>query len=366
LSSLLTGGADASIHLWDLNVPESSSQLIYKPLITAPRSEHMHANGITSLSFYPFDNGAVLSSSYDHSLKISSTHTLIPTASFPIGSVIHTHAMSPIGQHVLVACATQSSIVRLVDLKSGSMVQGLLGHQGDVLNVAWSPTLEHVLASSGRDGTVRLWDIRRSANCVGMLDLEDETGILARNGERMWGRAHVGPCNAVAWTPDGNTVVTAGHDERIRVWDITTGRNTLVHFGPTIRNQKLAAVTPVIVAVGGRETLLWPNEKEIIIGDLMEGRILKRLRPRGAIIAQGHKGTRTVRERVTGIAWRDSGYIEAYSAHADGVVRAWLPSGHIEDDESESEEIVDDETSKKRKALEELHRELTRQKITFS
>ena len=272
--------------------------------------------------------------------------------------------MSPIASHVLVACATQSSVVRLVDLKSGAMTQGLLGHQGDVLGVAWSPRRENVLASAGADGTVRLWDVRRSAGCLGMLDLEDESGLLERGGEKMWGRAHVGPCNAVAWTEDGEMIVTAGHDERVRVWEAATGRNTLVHFGAGIRNRKLASVLPVVVREGGRQLLFWPNERELVVGDLLDGRVLKRLRTAGVAVAQGQTGKRTVRERVMGVVWRGSGYIEIYSAHADGMLRAWMPDEVVE--EESEEEQGDDEATKKRKALEELHRDLTRQKITFT
>ncbi|MCJ1329138.1 hypothetical protein MMC10_005816 [Thelotrema lepadinum] len=366
---LLSGGADSTIHLWDLTAPSltsaSTSQTTLRPVITAPRNASAHTHGITTLSFYAFDSGAFLSSSYDHTLKIGSTHTLEPTASFSLGSVVHSHAMSPIASHVLVACATQSSVVRLVDLKSGGMTQGLLGHHGDVLAVAWSPRRENVLASAGADGTVRLWDVRRSAGCLGMLDLEDEIGLLQRGGEKMWGKAHVGPCNGLAWTEDGEMIVTAGHDERIRVWEASTGKNTLVHFGAGVRNKKLATVQPVLVRQGGRQLLVWPNEREMIVGDLLEGKIIKRLRPAGVAVAQGQSGKRAVKERVMGAAWRGSGYVEVYSAHADGMLRAWIPDGGMEEEEGEVEN-GDDETTKKRKALEELHRDLTRQKITFT
>lgn len=369
--SLLSGGADGSLSLWDLAFPSLSSPLIhhsqthYTPRLTAPRNKHTHKNGITSLSFYAFDNEAYLSSSYDHKLQIGYTEKLTPTASWDLGSVVHAHAISPIAQHLLVACATQSSIVKLVDLKSGTALHGLLGHQGDVLAVAWSPQNEHVLASAGADGTVRLWDIRRSAACVGVLDLEDEVGIMARGGQKMWGCAHVGAANAVAWTADGSTIVTGGHDERIRVWDADTGRNTLVHFGASVRDRRLAGVVPVIVEEDGRQLVLWPNEQWILLGDIVEGRILRRLRIKGTVVAQGSKGTRVVKERVTGVAWRGPGCVEVYSGHADGVIRAWIPQAEVEAEVNE-EEQVDDEVTKKRKALEEIHRDMTKRKITFT
>ena len=377
---LISGGADASIRLWDLtslepNYPAAGRHV---PLITSPRGKHSHTHGVTCVSFYPFDSGAVLSSSYDHSLKVSSTHTLSPTASFPLGSIIYAHAMSPIAQHVLIACATQASVVRLVDLRSGAMTQGLIGHRGDVLNASWSPRREHILATAGADGTVRLWDIRRSAAAIGMLDLEDDIGLVTREGQRSSGVAHIGPCNGVTWTTDGEHIISAGHDDRIRVWHAATGRNTLVHFGPTIRNKTFTALHMVAINVDGRDILIWPNEKEIMMGEVLEGKILRRFQPgRRAAIAQGGGGggggaggTRNTKEQVTGVAWRGAGYCEFYSAHTDGLIRAWLPGGEVEADlEDEAEgQVVDgeDENFKKRKALEQLHRHMTKQRITFT
>jgi WD40 repeat protein len=34
--------------------------------------------------------------------------------------------------------------------------------------------------------------------------------------------------NGVTWTEDGVSLVTLGHDGKLRTWDLATGRNTLV------------------------------------------------------------------------------------------------------------------------------------------
>ena len=146
----------------------------------------------------------------------------------------------------------------------------MVGHEGAVLGVAWSPRKESVLVSAGADGGARVWDVRMGRGCLGVLDLEDEVGILHGRGSRGSDNAHVGPCNGVAWTPDGEEIVTVGHDERIRVWEAGTGRNTLVHFGAGVRNRRMAGVQPVVVAEGGRKVVLWPNERDVLVGDLVD------------------------------------------------------------------------------------------------
>ncbi|MCJ1400697.1 hypothetical protein MMC11_003905 [Xylographa trunciseda] len=381
---LLSGGADASIHLWDLEEPENTSQsCLHRPLGTVRKSSSSHKFGITKLSFYPFDSDAFLSSSYDHYLKIYSTQTLEVSASFDLNSVVYSHASSPVAGHLLVACATQHPAVRLVDLRSGASAHSLAGHSGAVLSVAWSPHEANVLATAGSDGTVRLWDIRRSAGCLGLLDLEDSVGTT---GDNTLGRslrpmdrrkAHVGACNGVAWTDEGDYLITTGHDERIRVWSTATGANALSHFGPTIKNANLSTLLPLLppsyLAASGKQKMFYPNEKEILMFDLLEGTLHKRLKAPGLAVAQarGSTGQRNIRNRVASLAWRN-GHIELYSAHSDGVIRTWMPRTK-EDAEFEAdnlEEVADamdrDESRKrKREALDEVYRELTRDTITF-
>ena len=348
------------------------------------RSSSSHRFGITHLSFYPFDSFAFLSSSFDHCLKIYSTETLAVSASFDLDSVVYSHAISPIADHLLVACATQHPAVRLVDLRSGANALSLAGHEGAVLSVAWSPLDENILASSGSDGTVRLWDIRRSASCLGVLDLEDSIGILGEPGtgrnsrSRDRGKAHIGACNGVVWSDDGNYLVTAGHDERIRVWDASTGANMLSHFGPIVKNSHLSTFLPLLIPsyinAPSSKIMLYPNERELLMFDMLEGTLLKRLRIPGVAVAQqyGSSGKRNIRPRMTSLALR-SGHVELYSAHSDGAVRAlfpWTPEDiTVEAEEGETSNDSDDEDEsrkRKRQALEDVYRDMTRQKITFS
>lgn len=335
------------------------------------------------MSFYPFDSLAFLSSSYDHTLKIYSTDTLSASASFDLNSVVYSHSLSPIADHLLVACATQHPAVRLVDLRTGASAHSLAGHQGAVLTVAWSPRDEYILASGGSDGTVRLWDIRRSAGCLGVLDLEDSVGVggedgLGKNARlRERGKAHVGACNGVVWTDSGHNLVTIGHDERVRVWDAANGANALSHFGPTIKNTHLSTLLPLIVpshvVPAGQHIMFYPNEKEILMFDLFDGTLKKRLRVPGVAIAQarGSAGQRNIRHRVTSLVWRP-GNVEVYSASSDGTIRAWMSRTKEDADAEEEAEKVgsgdeeDESRKRKREALDTVYRDLTRQKITFS
>ncbi|OIW28887.1 WD40 repeat-like protein [Coniochaeta ligniaria NRRL 30616] len=442
---LVSGGSDATIRIWDLEQSPSPHEAhAYRPVAqiargeaqplsssgpnssrrqaaapAAPATPGAHRFGITHLSFYPFDSAAFLSSSYDTTLKLWSTRTAQLSGSFALGSKVYTHAVSSVASHLLVACGTQHPAVRLVDLRSGAAVQSLVapgqvgGSAGAVLAVAWSPRHEHVLASGTTDGAVRIWDVRRASGLVGLLDQEDSLGIgvraqrtdgssagatafaeLQQRGIRMSARAHTGAVNGLTWTDDGEFIVSAGHDQRIRVWDAATGANTLASFGPTIRNRAVGTVhgmfvTPVGLTPPRSELLVWPNENEILVLDLHRGSVVTRLRGTGptvaAVRARGGAagGERTVRNRVTSLVWRgagggggSSGVVMGgtgaaggiYSGHLDGQIRAWMPAveGDDEEDEDNSAQEVVEQKTRKRKAIDDAFRSLMGRQITFT
>ncbi|KAK0638906.1 WD40-repeat-containing domain protein [Cercophora newfieldiana] len=409
---LVSGGADATIKLWDLEQCHNPTvSHTYRPVASIPRAEIApsgtqlspsagHRFSITHLSFYPFDSDAFLSTSFDQTLKLWSTTSARVSGSFRLGAKVYTHATSPIASHLLVACGTQHPAVRLVDLRSSAAVQSLAspgqigGTAGATLAVAWSPLHEHVLASGAVDGAVRIWDVRKSSGLVALLDQEDSLALAGpattpNRGIRMSAKAHTGPVNGLTWTDDGSYIVSAGHDRRVRVWDASTGANTLANFGPSIRNSQLGSLTMFVSPTGltqlKRELLFFPNENEILVMDLHDGTIITRLRGMGPSIAAvaAQRGERTVRNRLTSIVWRGAGGGGSsdgavmggtnapggiYSGHLDGQIRAWMPQ--LEGLDNEDEDNTADEASgaraKKRKALDDAFRSLMGRQITFS
>jgi DNA excision repair protein ERCC-8 len=382
---LLSGGADSSISIWDLEAQTTATEAgeTYLPLETVDKTSEEHKLGITQIQFFPFDSLAFLTSSYDHTVKLYSSETLASSASFDLDSVVYNIALSPIASHLLVACATQHPNVRLVDLRSGANTHSLAGHCGAVLSTAWSPVREHILVSGATDGTVRFWDVRRSVGELGVLDLEDSVGIVEKSRSTfsrntMNAQAHRGPVNGLVWTEDGHHLVTCGHDARIRVWDTDTGANTLANFGPMVKNTGLAPRIPVFPPVQylqpGADLMFYPNESEMLAYELFDGKLIRRLRrsqpqaQNDAANTAAAKGQNNRKDRITSLAWRPHD-VELYSAHADGSIAAWKPrtDEDAEADEEEEREREEREGGKKRKrgVLDEIYQDLTKKHITF-
>lgn len=384
---LVSGGADACIRLWDLEATGKEDIIHHNVASISRSSPGAHTHAITASKFWTFDPepSTLISASFDKSVKLTA---ITPTSlesihTFLLDHAPYTIALSHIpSAHPLIAVGTQGTALRLLDLRSGLGTHSLPGHNGGVYSIAWSPKYDFLLASGAADGRVVLFDIRRANAAFGSLDLDDAVGVIgdyahtgvgARIGLNWNARAHAGPVTGVKWTAGGDKMVTAGHDNRIRVFDAATGKNDLVHFGPRIRNGRVGPLnfllSPSGCARNGKELLYWPNDDgkgDIYVHSLREGDLVNVLSTPGVQRTNTQQARRdsiaklTSGGRINDLAWRvnaASGQsMELYSAHGDGRIFCWAPTAHHEEESVEGDEtnnnaptLNEQEKAKKRK-----------------
>jgi WD40 repeat protein len=95
------------------------------------------------------------------------------------------------------------------------------GHEDEVTALAFSPD-GTTLASAGRDDRIVLWDLTdRRATRILRPDPADLPGDVSRcRDDDPEGRGDV---RAVSFSPDGTLLASGGHDQLVRVWDLAGG-----------------------------------------------------------------------------------------------------------------------------------------------
>ncbi|MCX7427696.1 MAG: SUMF1/EgtB/PvdO family nonheme iron enzyme [Planctomycetia bacterium] len=245
--TLASGSKDRTIRLWDMNTGKNTATL------------NGHTHEVHSVAFSP-DGKTLASGSQDATVRLWAVATGENTRTFKghtrgIGSV----AFSPDGK--TLASGSWDKTIKLWDVATGRQSALLSGH---TCAVRYSPDGK-TLASAGGDKRIKLWDVasgKNTANISGYIARiycvafrPDGKTLAAATGEpviKLWDtatgeniatlRQDGGQINCVAYSPNGETLASAAGrdvfkigftwgDTTVRLWDLATGKNTVVLRG---------------------------------------------------------------------------------------------------------------------------------------
>ena len=260
--TLATGIADGKAHLWDISALLDQNSLCAPDVADMASGRHDATTVLESASATP------LLSARPQPTRQGQTDW------------IDFVALSPDGQTIATGSADQQ--ICLLDARTGQLRLTMPGHGGRVQASAFSPDGQ-LLATVGVARTVHLWDVQRgrahrtlptdSANPEFIYQVAISAGaahvaVVGSNhfvhfwnlaGERAGGKSgkksdeksdeksmaletdsvdagqsyhvlqgHSATVNAVAFSPDGQTMASGSSDQTVRLWDISTVRNTRV------------------------------------------------------------------------------------------------------------------------------------------
>lgn len=171
--------------------------------------------------------------------------------------------------------------IRLWDTATARPIKSLVGHPGGVVYVAFSPDAK-LLASSGRDGVINLWDI---ASGKSLQQLADQQAA-----------------NALAFSADGKLFASGSYDKRIRLWDVTTGKEIR-----TLEGHR-----------SGISGLVFNSDARLLISGSADGtvRIWETATGKEVRVLEGH------RKGITGIALTPDGQTLASGSY-DSTLKLW-------------------------------------------
>src|SRR5262245_23809180 len=225
--TVLTGSADKSTRVWQLKTP------------VRPRLVFQHTRPVVRVAYSP-DGRTLLSAGQDGAARLWATANDKPERKLqhkvPVDAIF-----SPSGDQVLTGSA---NIVRLWDARTDKQIAGF-SHEGElivngerrevaVLTFAFAPDGRTIVTGSSnlkgdleadgalagradlvRPDPVRPDPARPGPSCAALWD--------ALSGKLIRILPHPGAVNAAAFSPDGQTLLTAGQNEG-RLWDVATGR----------------------------------------------------------------------------------------------------------------------------------------------
>lgn len=254
---------------------------------------------LSSLQWYPGDNGMFISGSFDGKLTLWDTNAFEAVYTFDLKSknkIVRIYdAKCKAGRDTsLIATALDDCTITICDPRTGDSCLRIPGHNETVSQVDWSPLSEHQFLSASFDGTMKIWDVRRAGNAPPLLSFDWHQSHTARasygttfttvddksshsplikshmsrktvrlgvdnehnviqsmqsNSHQLYtidryaeqvGRGHDGKIMSCRYTPSGNYIVSAGQDNEVRLWNGHTGSLCPQHYDLEVPHNSIA------------------------------------------------------------------------------------------------------------------------------
>lgn len=118
-------------------------------------------------------------------------------------------ALSPDGKTMAVG-GHNRGLITLLDFDTWKTIASYACHEGQIPIVAFSPDKKSIASAGASDFRIGVWDVATGESRIPPADSSPAKG------------GHLGRVTEALVTPDGGTLISAGRDGTIRLWDLTS------------------------------------------------------------------------------------------------------------------------------------------------
>ncbi len=232
------GQTDGTIQIYNVTTGE---QVLHLP---------GHSQCVFQLAWSP-DGRHLASRSLDRTIKVwdIANSRVLCESGYSAQKTTCACAWSPDSKRLAYSGGLDTAI-KILDVTRGEVTRTLRGHTQEIPSMAFSPDGKCLASGSwSGDGTVKIWDLDAGKAL---------RTVQPSNGQCKW-------ISHVAWSPDGQRVAAGGWEQRVTVWDISSGRELLYFEGHT------GFITGVAYSPDGRRLASTGQDRTLKIWDAITG-----------------------------------------------------------------------------------------------
>ncbi|WP_166827887.1 WD40 domain-containing protein [Thalassoroseus pseudoceratinae] len=306
----LTADEMAVIRRWietgavlDAGKPADASLLTIMPKPEQPQPPESYAATIpvTALAYSP-DGKLLASSGYHEVLLWNAEDGSLVRRISNLAERVYDVQFSQDGATIVVAAGTPAQIgeVKQFAVADGQLLADLMITPDSVFAIALSPDGTR-LASAGADRSVRVFDLESQAE---LLHVED----------------HADWVMDVAWSPDGKQLVSASRDKTAKVVNAETGEAVITF------NSHSDAVYAVAFSQDGKQVVSAGEDRQIRLWKVADAKAVKTVRASGAVfdleqLPNGQTATAEASKTARLVAWPKGQIAKTFSGSPE-----WLYS----------------------------------------
>jgi len=244
---LASGAEDGSIRIWTLNNFQCVKELIH------------HKKAVNRLKFSP-DGHFLASASWDNTIKLWDLQTFDEIATLT-GHQDSVEVIDISMDSLLLASGSNDQTIRLWDCKKMQTLHTFDNFSDTIRSLSFSP--DGLQLAAGSWDIIHLWDVLskksirtfkgQTKNYISALDISPDGLTLAAGSHdktvRLWDmtskkqslklQGHLRRVNCVAFSPDNLTLASGSHDKQVKLWNTKTGKEI---NGLNVHNDFVSAV----------------------------------------------------------------------------------------------------------------------------